>query len=302
MTAGPGTPALDIAHPHSSCTPSSTLCTSATLRRSRDGSRPSSARPVEAAGVTGHERAVADHEVRLAVEPELGEQVAHRCGRRRSRSPAAGCAAGPSPVAVGGRPRDAAEDRRSRPGRIFSMADRPRVACSITLRSVRRAMMAKAIAFHSRLRPNRPSVIARADDEHRRVGEERAARRPRDQTRRISTSVVFFLPLRRPSRKMTTHDQQAADAGGGEERASCRRPAPDAVLQRRKRCSRSSRVIVVCGGCGAAWPSLRFLVEAVPVDAADRQARMQPTPSTSTMRYGSHDSEPLSRPRPTRSG
>ena len=52
-------------------------------------------------------------------------------------------------------------------------------------------------------------------------------------------------------------------------------------------CSRSSRVIVVCGdGVGVLGHHFGSLFEAVPVDAADRRARAAATQTTSTMRYG----------------
>ena len=46
----------------------------------------------------GTKRAVADDEVGLPVEPQLGEQRIDRCATPSPRPPAAGCAAGPSPL------------------------------------------------------------------------------------------------------------------------------------------------------------------------------------------------------------
>ena len=150
------------------------------------------------AGVAGHQRAVADHEVRLAVEVELGEQRCDRARARRSRSPAAGCAAAPSPPLRRPR-RDAAQDRCVSPGpRSARWPTRPRLGLpDEPCATIRRPMMSEGDR-PARTGCRRSSAVRQrpaADDERRRrSGNERATRCRHRSDPADLDDVVFFLP------------------------------------------------------------------------------------------------------------
>ena len=202
-------------------------------------------------GVAGHQCAVADDEVRLSVRGPAGRAAAAPCGCPRSRSPAAGCAAGPSLVEPQARQDDLLAG--------LELLDGDRL---------------RARAHH--LAQEHPPDDEQSDDAPEpvvaeeplgdgscagcnRAGESTGKRRARtpSQTRRISTRCSSCVPLRRPSRNTSSTTITPPIVAAMTSLLLLVDLALDLALQAAEPRSRSSRVTFSAGSRSRAWPSDR---------------------------------------------